>query len=99
MPVPSLNKLFKNLLVTHFQTSLKGKLPNLLDPYLITQVQRAYAFIDQWMRDRQDLESWQKLSQIISEELNLASILETLNPDDLHEAASFELIDQSKFSR
>jgi uncharacterized protein (TIGR02687 family) len=95
---PSLNKLFTHLLITHFHKSLRGNIPKqfqkYLENYLITPGQRAYAFIDQWMRDQQDSEIWKKLSNIIGDELNIFHQIEDLEPDILCEAASFEDVDK-----
>ena len=91
---PSLQKLFLQLLVTHFAKSLRGTVPPILAPHLITPAQRAYAFIDQWMRDQKDSLGWQKLSEQIAEELNILEAIEKLSPEVLFEAASFEAVDQ-----
>lgn len=91
---PSLQKLFRQLLVTHFAKSLRGAVPPILAPHLITPPQRAYAFIDQWMRDQKDASGWQKLSEQIAEELNILQVIENLSPEVLFEAASFEVVDQ-----
>jgi uncharacterized protein (TIGR02687 family) len=96
---PSLNKLLKCLLVTHFQKSLHGELPTALRTHAIAPGQRAYAFVDSWMRDSLDLEALQKLSGMVSEELNLESVLPTLDPEIIHESATFELVDQSLLRR
>ncbi len=61
---------------------------------VITPGQRAYAFIDQWMRDQQDYPGWQLLSSEVAEQLHIFDAIENLAPDILFEAASFEAIDQ-----
>lgn len=91
---PSLNKLFVQLLVTHFAKSLHGTIPRQLANQVITPGQRAYAFIDQWMRDQQDSPGWKDLSSLVAEELKIFDIIEDLQPEVLFEAASFEVVDQ-----
>ncbi len=95
---PSLNKLFTNLLITHFDKSLRGNIPNQFqkfrENYLIIPGQRAYAFIDQWMRDQEDSNTWKTLSNTIGDELNIFHQIEDLEPDILCEAASFEDVDK-----
>lgn len=95
---PSLNKLFTHLLITHFHKSLRGNIPKqfqkYLENYLITPGQRAYAFIDQWMRDQEDSNIWKQLSNTIGDELNIFHQIEDLEPDILCEAASFEDVDK-----
>lgn len=91
---PSLQKLFVQLLVTHFAKSLHGAVPTILAAHLITPGQRAYAFIDQWMRDQKDSSGWQKLSEQIAEELNILEAIEKLSPEVLFETASFEAVDK-----
>ena len=91
---PSLQKLFVQLLITHLEKSLQGSLPTELKAQVITPGQRAYAFIDQWMRDQQDAPGWRELSGHIAEELNILPIIGTLSPEVLYEAATFEAVDQ-----
>ena len=93
-PNPSLYKLASRLLVTHLDTALHGSLPPNLESQVIAPGQRAYAFIDQWMRDQQDVLAWQKLSQQIGEDLKIFSQLEPLSAESLQDAATFEAIDQ-----
>lgn len=93
-PNPSLNKLFVHLLITHFAKSLHGQLPAELADKVITPGQRAYAFIDQWMRDQQDSPGWQNLSGEIAEQLHIFDVIENVSPAILYEAASFEVVDQ-----
>ena len=92
---PSLNKLFVRLLITHFDTGLRGHLPPSLQQHVILPGQPAYAFIDQWLRDQQDSSKWMELSQLIQEELDLFPAIEPLAPDILFEATSFEAVDQA----
>ena len=92
-PSPTLYKLMSRLLITHLDTSLHGTLPITLESQLILPGQRAYAFIDQWMRDREDILAWQKLSEQIGRELDIFPKLENLPPDSLQDAATFEDID------
>ena len=91
---PSLNKLFVQLLVTHFAKSLHGSIPPQLANQVITPGQRAYAFIDQWMRDQQDSPGWKTLSSEVAEQLHIFDAIENLEPEVLFEAASFEVVDQ-----
>ncbi len=95
---PSLNKFFIHLIITHFEKSLRGNIPTqlkkYLDNYLIIPGQRAYAFIDQWIRDQQDSNIWKELSNTIGNELNIFNKIEDLEPDILYEAASFEDVDK-----
>ncbi len=93
-PNPSLYKLTSRLLTTHLDTALHGPLPPNLEPQVIAPSQRAYAFIDQWMRDQQDVSAWQKLSQQIGEDLKIFSQLEPLSAESMQDAATFEAIDQ-----
>ena len=93
-PNPSLNKLFVHLLITHFAKSLHGKIPLQLADKVITSGQRAYAFIDQWMRDQQDSPGWKSLSDEIAEQLHIFDVIENELPAVLYEAASFEVVDQ-----
>lgn len=92
-PTPSPYKLFVRLLVTHFDTSLRGYLPKSLQQHVIIPGQQAYAFIDQWIRDQQDSTKWMELSQFIQEELDLFPQIEHLTPDILFEATTFEAVD------
>lgn len=91
---PSLNKLFVQLLVTHFAKSLHGAIPLQLANQVITPGQRAYAFIAQWMRDQQDSPGWKSLSSEVAEQLHIFDAIENLDPEVLFEAASFEVVDQ-----
>ncbi|MHC5779531.1 BREX-1 system phosphatase PglZ type A [Nostoc sp.] len=91
---PSLNKLFTQLLVTHFAISLHGVIPPQLANQVISPGQRAYAFIDQWMRDQQDSLGWKTLSSEVAEQLQIFDAIENLEPEVLFEAASFEVVDQ-----
>ncbi|MBD0264016.1 MAG: BREX-1 system phosphatase PglZ type A, partial [Tolypothrix sp. Co-bin9] len=91
---PSLNKLFVQLLITHFAQSLHGAIPSGLANQVITPKQRAYAFIDQWMRDQQDSPGWKTLSNEVADQLHIFDALENLEPEVLFEAASFEVVDQ-----
>ena len=91
---PSLNKLFVHLLVTHFDKSLRGAIPKKLVNLVIVPGQRAYAFIDQWIRDQQDSQRWQQLSNLVAEELNIFDTIQDLEPEVLYEAASFEDIEK-----
>jgi uncharacterized protein (TIGR02687 family) len=93
-PNPSLYKLTSRLFITHLDLSLHGSLPLNLAPQVIAPGQRAYAFIDQWIRDQQDVSAWQKLSQQISEDLKIFNQLEPLSAEILQDAATFEAIDQ-----
>jgi uncharacterized protein (TIGR02687 family) len=92
-PSPTLYKLMSRLLITHLDTSLHGTLPITLESQVILPGQRAYAFIDQWMRDREDIVACQKLSAQIGAELDIFPKLEPLPPDSLQDAATFEDID------
>jgi uncharacterized protein (TIGR02687 family) len=94
-PSPTLYKLMSRLLITHLDTSLHGTIPPSLESQLILPAQKAYAFIDQWMRDREDITSWQKLSAQIGAELDIFPKLESLSPDSLQDAATFEDIDRA----
>ncbi|MBR8835187.1 MAG: hypothetical protein DSM106950_14440 [Stigonema ocellatum SAG 48.90 = DSM 106950] len=91
---PSLNKLFVQLLITHFAQSLHGAIPSQLANQVITPKQRAYAFIDQWTRDQQDSPGWKTLSNEVADQLHILDALEILEPEVLFEAASFEVVDQ-----
>ncbi|MDZ8259431.1 BREX-1 system phosphatase PglZ type A [Nostoc sp. ChiQUE01b] len=91
---PSLNKLFVQLLITHFAKSLHGTIPPQLANQVITPGQRAYAFIDQWMRDQQDSLGWKILSSEVAEQLHIFDAIENLEPEVLFEAASFEVVDK-----
>lgn len=95
---PSLNKLFLQLIITHFAKSLHDNVPpqleNYLENYLIQSGQRAYAFIDQWMHNQQDSERWKELSNLIANELNIFDKIQDLEPKALYQAASFEDIDK-----
>jgi uncharacterized protein (TIGR02687 family) len=91
---PTLSKLMRRLLITHLDTSLYGSLPPTLEAQTIIPGQKAYAFVDQWMRDRKDVLAWQQLSQQVSEELEILSKLSSLAPEALTEAATFEDIDK-----
>jgi uncharacterized protein (TIGR02687 family) len=93
-PSPTLSKLMRRLLITHLDTSLYGSLPPTLEAQTISPGQKAYAFIDQWIRDRKDVLAWQQLSQQVSEELEILSKLGSLAPEVLTEAATFEDIDK-----
>lgn len=93
-PNPSLSKLLRRLLITHLDTALLGPLPKYLESQVITPGQRAYAFIDQWMRDQQDVSAWQSLSQQMAEDLKIFGHLEPLPPENLQDAATFEAVDQ-----
>ncbi|MDB9446890.1 BREX-1 system phosphatase PglZ type A [Anabaena sp. CS-542/02] len=93
-PNPSLNKLCVYLLITHFAKSLHGEVPGQLADKVITPGQRAYAFIDQWMRDQQDSPGWQKLSGEIADQLHIFDVIENESPAILYEASSFEAVDQ-----
>lgn len=92
-PNPSLNKLCIHLLITHFAKSLHGEVPGQLADKVITPGQRAYAFIDQWMRDQQDSPGWQNLSGEIAEQLHIFEVIENESPAILYEASSFEAVD------
>ncbi|WP_373527686.1 hypothetical protein [Nostoc sp.] len=76
---PSLNKLFTQLLVTHFAISLHGVIPPQLANQVISPGQRAYAFIDQWMRDQQDSSSLKTLSSEVAEQLQIFDAIENLD--------------------
>ena len=91
---PSLNKLFVQLLITHFAKSLHDTIPPQLANQVITPGQRAYAFIDQWMRDQQDSLGWKILSSEVAEQLHIFDAIENLEPEVLFEAASFEVVDK-----
>jgi len=91
---PSLKKLLTRLLITHLGLSLHGTLPPELEQYVISPGQRAYAFIDQWMRDQRDTDALKKLTRQIEETLDIFNLLEPLSPEALHEAATFEAIDK-----
>ncbi len=91
---PSLNKLFVQLIITHFEKSLHGAIPQQLENQVITPGQRAYAFIDQWMRDQQDSQHWKRLSNLVGDELNIFDKIQDLQPEVLFEAASFEDVDK-----
>ncbi len=91
---PSLKKLLTRLLITHLGLSLHGALPPELEQYVISPGQRAYAFIDQWMRDQRDTDALKKLAHQIEETLDIFNLLEPLSPEALHEAATFETIDK-----
>ncbi len=90
---PSLEKLFRCLLITHFDTALRGHLPPTLQGHVISPGQQAYAFIDQWLRDQQDSAQWMELSEFIQKELDLFPQIEALPPEVLFEATSFEAVD------
>jgi uncharacterized protein (TIGR02687 family) len=92
-PKPSLEKLAHQLLITHLDTALRGPLPQNLESLVIAPGQRAYAFIDQWMRYQQDVSAWQNLSREIGEDLKIFNQLEPLSADSLQDAATFEAID------
>jgi uncharacterized protein (TIGR02687 family) len=94
-PTPTLYKLMSRLLVTHLDTSLHGTIPTSLESQVILPGQKAYAFIDQWMRDREDILAWQKLSEQIGAELDIFPKLESLPPDSLQDADTFEEIDKA----
>jgi len=94
-PNPTLYKLMSRLLVTHLDASLHGTIPSTLASQVILPGQKAYALIDQWMRDREDVTAWQKLSEQIGIELDIFPKLETLPPDSLQDAATFEDIDRA----
>ena len=91
---PSLNKLFTQLIITHFAKSLHDTVPSQLANYLIAPGERAYAFIERWIRDQQDSKRWQELSNLIAHELNIFDKIQDLAPSALYEAASFEDIDK-----
>ncbi len=82
------------LLITHLDTSLHGNIPSSLESQLILPAQKAYTFIDQWMRDREDVAAWKKLSEQIGAELDIFPKLESLPPESLQDAATFEDIDK-----
>ncbi|BAU15876.1 alkaline phosphatase domain-containing protein (plasmid) [Leptolyngbya sp. NIES-3755] len=46
------------------------------------------------MRDQQDSKGWQELSQSVSEELNIANVINHLTPDALYKTATFKDMDQ-----
>ena len=94
-PNPTLYKLMSRLLITHLDTSLHGPISPSLESQVILPGQRAYAFIDQWMRDREDVSAWQKLSKQIGAELDIFPKLESISSDSLQDAATFEDIDRA----
>lgn len=93
-PKPSLQKLLTQLLITHLATALKAPLPDKLATYRIQRGQQAYAFISQWMRDRDDADDLSMLSQHIGNDLDIFNQLESFSLADLQEADTFEAIDQ-----
>ena len=91
---PSLKKLLTRLLITHLGLSIHGSLPLGLAQYTITPGQRAYAFVDQWMRDQRDTGALKTLAHQVEESLEVLNLIEPLSPEILHEAATFEAIDK-----
>lgn len=91
---PSLKKLLTRLLITHLGLSIHGSLPLGLAQYTITPGQRAYAFVDQWMRDQRDTDALKTLAHQVEESLEVLNLIEPLSPEILHEAATFEAIDK-----
>lgn len=91
---PSLKKLLTRLLITHLGLSIHGSLPPGLAQYAITPGQRAYAFVDQWMRDQRDTDALKTVARQVEESLDIFNLLEPLSPEALHEAATFEAIDK-----
>lgn len=91
---PSLQKLLVKLLISHLSFTLKSATPSTHKDFIISPSQRAYAFIDQWMRDQQDSQSLRDITQEIAQDLNLFQALEQIETEALIEATTFEQIDQ-----
>ena len=92
---PSLRKLMIKLLISHLHFTLHGATPTSLKNHVIIPNQRAYAFIDQWMRDQHDAQPLRNIiTQDINEEFNLFSTLEPIDTEALIEGTTFEQIDQ-----
>jgi len=91
---PSLDKLLKSLLITHFQMTMRGKCPEILRAYILSPSQKAYAFVEHWTNDRTDAETWIELSKQIEAELNLESAIADLLIESIYESNTFECIDR-----
>lgn len=90
---PSLRDLFISLSVTHLQQQLGAPLPDALQAKCITPSTKAYVFVDQWLRHRDDAPHWEALSEQIVEDLNIPALARALSPGEYASAETFKVFD------
>ena len=93
---PSLRGLLYRLLVTDFANAV-GAAPPSLKPFVIAErVRAAHAsvFASRWRSDMANYASYDKLANVVADELHIAPLLGSLHADHLAEAMTFEAIEK-----
>jgi uncharacterized protein (TIGR02687 family) len=93
---PSLRGLLYSLLVTDFANAV-GAAPPSLKPFVITDRARAAhasVFASRWRSDMANYASYDKLANVVAEELHITALLGSLHADHLAEAMTFEAIEK-----
>ncbi|MEW6215817.1 MAG: BREX-1 system phosphatase PglZ type A, partial [Nitrospirota bacterium] len=93
-PSPSLKGLLLTIMLTNMKASGKMDLPSTWEAYVSDKKDKSQIFIDHWQNHSTDKEKYEKISQAISEELNLKSYIKDWHPDEYVEADGFEIFDK-----
>jgi uncharacterized protein (TIGR02687 family) len=97
-PEQSLEKLAIMLLCTHLMHSINGKLPKEWQIY-VSANSNCFVFVDNFMKNSQLWEAYNKLAGFVAERLNLSERISKWSIDEIVDCDTFEEFDRSIISR
>ena len=95
VPSPSIKGLLLTIILTAIKATSKISLLSSWDSYGGGIKNSCQIFIDQWLNHSVDKERYEKISRLISEELNLKDHIKNWHPDEYIEAEAFEIFDRA----
>ena len=86
---PSLLHLLMSVAVTHMKHRLQTDLPESIRQLKIEPEINAYAFVDNWQRDKEEAELWKKATKEIAGDLKIQELAQSLEPESYAEVETF----------
>jgi conserved hypothetical protein TIGR02687 len=97
-PEQNLEKLAIMMLVTHLSHSINGKLPKEWQTY-VSSNSNCFVFVDNFMKNTQYWDVYNKLAAFVAEKLNLSERLAQWSIDDISDCDTFAEFDRSIIKR
>jgi len=91
----SLRELATRLAITHVGHQFQGKLPSHWQALKIEPTAQPFRFVDSWLHDQRDSQSWYQLAAHLADALQLESLLAELEPEAYLDCEAFGAFDQA----
>jgi uncharacterized protein (TIGR02687 family) len=92
---PTLRELFLRLAVTHMNHDITESLPIGLLSKFIRPHNKAYGFVDSWLKHREDSDIWATMTAQYADDWGIPQWVETLDPESYRDAQTFEAFDKA----